>query len=135
MLKHNCYIMRYLEHEITYGAVMIKNIKNNIDAMQAVLILIGIGLGLIFWVLESAAHILVFQDDSFLKQIYNPGPHEIWMRFTVVGMFISFGVYSQWIVNARKRAEEAAKRANIELTQIFETAADAMRIVDKNTDR
>jgi len=111
---------------------MIRNIKNNIDAMQAALILIGIGLGVIFWVLESAAHILVFQDDTFLKQIYSPEPHEIWMRFTVVGMFISFGVCSQWIVNARKRAEEAAKLANIELTQIFETAADAMRIVDKD---
>lgn len=111
---------------------MNQNLKNNIDAKQAVLILIGIGLGVIFWVLESAVHILVFQDDSFLKQIYSPELHEMWMRFTVVGMFISFGVYSQWIVNARKRAEEAAKLANIELTQIFETAADAMRIVDKN---
>jgi hypothetical protein len=59
---------------------MIKNIKNNIDARQAVLILIGIMLGIIFWVLESGVHILVFQDDSFLKQIYSPGPHEIGMR-------------------------------------------------------
>ena len=111
---------------------MIQNLKNNIDAAQTALILIGIGLGVIFWILESAVHILVFQDDSFLKQIYSPELHEMWMRFTVVGMFIAFGVFSQRIVNARKRAEEAAKLANTELTQIFETAADAMRIVDKN---
>jgi len=35
------------------------------------------------------------------------------------------------IVNSRWKAEKAAKLANTELTQIFETAADAMRVVDR----
>jgi PAS domain S-box-containing protein len=96
------------------------------------LLLIGLGLSLLFWALESAAHVLVFHDGGFVKQLYRPEHHEIWMRLIVVAMFVGFGLYAQWIVTARKRAEEAARVANAELTQIFETAADGMRIVDKD---
>ncbi len=95
-------------------------------------ILIGMGLGAIFWILESAVHVLVFQDTGFLEQVLNPESHEAWMRLTIVGMFIGFGVYAQWIIEGRRRAEKEALRANAELTQIFDTAADAMRVVDKN---
>lgn len=66
-----------------------------------------------------------------MQQIYSPEPHELWMRLTIVGMFIAFGIYGQRIVNSRWKAEKAAKLAYTELTQIFETAADAMRVVDR----
>ena len=96
------------------------------------LVLIGIVLGTIFWVIESALHVLVFQQVDFMRQLYAPEPHELWMRLTIVGMFIAFGIYSQRIVNSRRQAEETSKLANLELTQIFETSADAMRVVDRN---
>ena len=96
------------------------------------IILVGIILGIIFWLLESAVHVLVFHDMSFLEQIFNPEPHEAWMRLTIVAMFLGFGIYSQWIISARWRAEREAKRANMELKQIFDTAADAMRVVDSD---
>jgi PAS domain S-box-containing protein len=95
-------------------------------------ILIGIGLGAVFWMLESAVHVLVFHDMGFFEQVFSPEPHEAWMRLTIVAMFVGFGIYSQWIVNARWRAERAAIRANTELAQIFDTAADAMRVVDRD---
>jgi PAS domain S-box-containing protein len=95
-------------------------------------ILIGIGLGAVFWMLESAVHVLVFHDVGFFEQVFNPEPHEIWMRLTIVGMFVGFGIYAQWIVIARWRAEREAIGANVELTQIFDTAADAMRVVDRD---
>ena len=99
---------------------------------HAGVILVGIILGVTFWLLESAVHVLVFHDMSFLEQIFNPEPHEAWMRLTIVAMFVGFGIYSQWIISARWRAEREAKRANLELTQIFDTAADAMRVVDSD---
>ncbi|MBW1784629.1 MAG: PAS domain S-box protein, partial [Deltaproteobacteria bacterium] len=95
-------------------------------------ILIGVGLGAVFWVLEAAVHVWVFHDMGFLEQIFRPESHEAWMRLTIAGMFLGFGIYSQWIVSARRRAEQEAVRANAELTQIFDTAADAMRVVDKD---
>lgn len=101
------------------------------DLTRTGFVWIGIVFGLIFWILESALHILVFNQIGFMQQIFNPQPHELWMRLTIVGMFIAFGIYSQIIVNARWKAEKAVKLANTKLTQIFETAADAMRVVDK----
>ena len=107
------------------------NIRKHIDLKRSGLVFIGIMLGVIFWILESAIHVLVFQQVDFMQQLYGPELHEVWMRLTIVGMFIAFGIYSQMIVNSRREAEEAAKLANTELTQIFETAADGMRIVDR----
>ena len=92
----------------------------------------GIALGAAFWMLEAAVHVLVFCDVGFFEQVFSPEPHEVWMRLTIVAMFIGFGIYSQWIVSARWRAERAAIRANTELTHIFDTAADAMRVIDKD---
>ena len=92
----------------------------------------GVALGAVFWMVEAAVHVLVFHDVGFFEQVFSPEPHEVWMRLTIAAMFIGFGIYSQWIVTARWRAERAAIRANTELAQIFDTAADAMRVVDRN---
>jgi PAS domain S-box-containing protein len=73
----------------------------------------------------------VFEQTGFFHQLYRPEPHELWMRLTIVGMFIVYGIYVQMIVNSRREAEKTATLANTELTQIFETAADAMRLVDR----
>jgi PAS domain-containing protein len=86
----------------------------------------------IFWLIESVMHVYVFHRFDFLLSIFSPGLHEAWMRLIIVGMFISFGIYAQWLINARKEAQAALQLANSELTQIFETSADGMRIVDKN---
>lgn len=96
------------------------------------LLLIGVVLASLSWVFESASHVIIFRDVSFFKQLYNPEPHEIWMRLIVISLFIIFGIYSQWIVSARRRAEEAAKISSTELNQIFKTAADGMRVIDKD---
>lgn len=93
---------------------------------------VGIVFGAVFWMLEAGVHVIVFHDVGFFEQVIRPEPHEIWMRLTIVSMFIGFGIYSQWIVNARLRAERAAILAHTELTQIFDTAADAMRVVDRD---
>jgi len=109
-----------------------KERRNQPYSSNSLFIWMGIALGAVFWMLEAAVHVLVFHDVGFLEQVFSPEPHEVWMRLTIVFMFIGFGIYSQWIVNARWRAERAAIRANTELTQIFDTAADAMRVVDRD---
>jgi PAS domain S-box-containing protein len=112
--------------------MMKKNRKGYACSFHVGFILIGMGLGAVFWILESAVHVLVFHDVGFFEQVFSPESHEAWMRLTIVGMFVGFGIYSQWIIGARRRAEREALRANAELTQIFDTAADAMRVVDRN---
>jgi PAS domain S-box-containing protein len=99
---------------------------------DAKLIVIGLSLSVLFWFLEALLHVFVFNGASLTDHVFRPQSHEVWMRLAVMSMFISFGVYAHWMLAARRRAEEAVTLANGELAQIFETAADGMRVVDKN---
>jgi len=96
------------------------------------LVLLGAILGAAFWVIESVMHVYVFHRLDFVESIFFPGLHETWMRLVIVGMFISFGGYAQSLVNARRKAQELLGVANAELTQIFETSADGMRVIDRD---
>ena len=100
--------------------------------MDSKFIWIGVSLGAFFWVAESAVHTLIFHEGSILHQIHSPAPHEIWMRLIVVALFVAFGIYAQFMFIRRRRAEEATVAVNVELDQIFQTAADGMRVVDKD---
>jgi two-component system sensor histidine kinase UhpB len=85
----------------------------------------------LFWLLESVLHLLVFKDSGLLEQIFWPHHHEVWMRILVVSLFLVFGLYAQRMVRARQRAERETERARAEMAQIFDTAADGMRVVDR----
>lgn len=95
------------------------------------LVWIAIGCCVLFWILEAIVHVIIFHEGTIIQQIFTPHPHETWMRLIVVAAFIAFGVYGQLIISQRRQAQEAAKHAYAELNQIFETAADGMRVVDK----
>ena len=47
----------------------------DIKSMDFRLILIGIGLGMLFWVFESAAHVFFFRDTGFLiSNLFSSAP-------------------------------------------------------------
>ncbi|MFC1764169.1 PAS domain S-box protein [Planctomycetota bacterium] len=110
---------------------MKRNVQGFLNQVHDRLAIIGIGLGGIFWIIESVMHVYVFHRLSFVESVFSPEPHEAWMRMIIVGMFICFGIYAQLLMNARKQAQAALGVANAELTQIFETSADGMRIIDR----
>ncbi len=87
----------------------IKNNKTIISIIkQKSFILLGMGLGAIFWILESALHAFIFHEGNLINQIVPSNPHELWMRLVITSLFIMFGLYAQYIINKRKRAEKRA---------------------------
>jgi len=96
------------------------------------LLFAGFVISIIFWLLEASNHVLFFADSGAFEAVFAPTWHELWMRLTVVGAIMAFAILANYIVNARREAEDAATRALSELDQIFETAADGMRIVDRD---
>jgi PAS domain S-box-containing protein len=94
------------------------------------LLLIGLALGLLFWFIEAIIHILFFDESDLFTQIVSPPLHEVWMRLSVLVMFVAFALYANRLIKAWINAEKKATLANTELSQIFETSADGMRIVD-----
>ena len=93
---------------------------------------LGVVFAVLFWVAEAAIHVFVFhQEHNVFHHIFSMEEHEMWMRGVVVFLFIFFGLYAQLIVGKRRKAEEKARIAYSELNQVFETAADGMRVIDR----
>ena len=93
---------------------------------------LGLALGFSYWILESLLDVFVWNYPSMLVALLAPPGHELWMRLTVTVLFVVFGFYGDHLLSKRHGAEERALLANAELNQIFDTAADGMRVVDRD---
>ena len=73
------------------------------------LILAGVFISVIFWLLEASNHVIFFADSDMFEALFAPTWHELWMRLTVVGVFMAFAFIANRIVTARRKAEDAAR--------------------------
>jgi PAS domain S-box-containing protein len=94
------------------------------------LIWVGICIGILYWLLESLIHVVIFKQGRLLPHIFTPDPHELWKRFLVITLLLIFTYYAQRSINIRRRTEEALALALGELDQIFQTASVGMRVID-----
>ena len=98
------------------------------------LVAISILLGGLCWLLEAFMHSHIFYEQhvDFLRSLFFPDMHELWMRLSIFAAFTAFGIYAQHMVRALRRAETRVNQINMELNQIFNTSADGMRVIDKD---
>src|SRR3989338_8640486 len=94
----------------------------------------GIGLGILYWFIESLLDSFLFHQGSIAERIFAPDPNEIWMRLLVVSLLIILGFYSQLLIEKRNLAEEEVRKINedldirvIERTAQLENAKVALR--------
>jgi|Deesub1362A_J573_1020465.scaffolds.fasta_scaffold00808_2 PAS domain S-box-containing protein len=92
----------------------------------------GVILASVYWIIESVFHVYVFNEGTLSGQLFYPSKHELWMRSVIVSTILFFSFYAQRSVNLQRKSREATSLAHSELNQIFNTAADGMRIVDKD---
>jgi signal transduction histidine kinase len=91
------------------------------------MILLGIGLGALFWVLDSAIDVLVFHEGTFIQMVLSPEPVELWMRLVVLSLLIMFSVYAQFAISKRKRMEQEIRDKNEQL----EAQNEELRVVNE----
>jgi two-component system cell cycle sensor histidine kinase/response regulator CckA len=96
------------------------------------MVLIGTGLGALFWILESVIDVYVFRRGTFLSELFFPDPNELWMRFLVVSMLIVFGIYAQVLIRQRERAERAMGESEVWLSATLNSIGDAVTATDAN---
>jgi PAS domain S-box-containing protein len=96
------------------------------------MVLIGTGLGALFWILESVIDVYVFRRGTFLSELFFPDPNELWMRFLVVSILIVFGIYAQVLIRQRERAERAMGESEVWLSATLNSIGDAVTATDAN---
>ena len=92
---------------------------------------LGVGFGVMSWVLESFIHSQIFYEQQldFLSSLLMPDRHELWMRCLIVALFVAFGLFAGGVVKVIRKARDELAMVNIELARIFDTAADGMRVI------
>jgi len=69
-------------------------------------LLFGIGLGVIYWIIESIIHAIVFQKGTLIEQIFTSNVYDIGLRLLVLGIFLMLSAYAQLLFNRHKQAEK-----------------------------
>lgn len=73
------------------------------------MVLIGFGLAVIYWLLDSFLS-LFLSYDNFLEKIFGVELNDIWGRVIVLCLFAIFGSHAQFTMNERKKAAEKMER-------------------------
>ena len=62
--------------------------RTALDVAKNKMIFIGIGMGILFWILESMIDAFIWHEGNLIDQILAPDPNEIWMRLIVICILI-----------------------------------------------
>lgn len=73
-------------------------------------IYVGIGLGLLFWTLESGIYSFVLNKGSFVRHLFYVDLHELVIRLLVPVLIIAFATYARFLYVRCRRAEETVRR-------------------------
>jgi energy-coupling factor transporter transmembrane protein EcfT len=74
-------------------------------------ILVGIGIAILYWILESFIHVLFFGGSRFAEELITPDVHEIWKSILVIRLLILFVILAQQYFNQRRLSENALKES------------------------
>ena len=77
---------------------------------------------IVFWVLDSIIDNVFFEKDkSILENMISPEPIELWMRFVVVLLLISFSIYARHLLNKQVQISNELEKNKKELENLATT--------------
>lgn len=110
---------------------MMENDETNKTDITKRLIIIGLGLGAIFWIIESFLEIFLFQHRSnFLHYMFPPDTHLIWHRSIVIVLLVILFVFSYFTINKLKKSMEAYKQERDKAQKYLDIAGVIFLVLD-----
>jgi PAS domain S-box-containing protein len=94
------------------------------------LVLIALGFGLLYWILEAAVHAFVLRDGYFTQHVLTTDAHEVWMRVLVISLLVGFGASIQVVLGQRRRAQESLREREARLRNLLDTMAEGVIRMD-----
>jgi hypothetical protein len=82
------------------------------------MVLTGIGIGLVYWFLETVFSIFMSSDIGFIDRLFGPGLSGICTRVIVLCLFVIFGAHAQITLNKLRKTEKELEAARNELSNL-----------------
>jgi len=93
--------------------------------------LIGVGLGALYWLVETEVHTYVLRQGTFAHNLLSPSLHELWMR-TVVLLLLAGGLVAIAIIGDMRDRREEIWRQREHMEALYQSAPDPMVCIDAN---
>ena len=103
-----------------------QSLRTRVTGLLGGATLAGIIIGVVYWALEAALHAWVFGDGSFVGELFQGSPNELWMRSLTVVLFVVLGAVVQWHLNGARAWGRRLRR----LAAAVEQAGDSVLISD-----
>lgn len=94
--------------------------KTNQVHLTDQMVLIGLGLGAVYWIIETFLYFVLSYEIDFFTRLFGPDLAGVCTRIIVLCLFLIFGSHAQQAFNQRKQAEaelEEMKALNAKLEQ------------------
>jgi len=88
------------------------------------MVLIGLGLGALYWFLDTFLFIFISYDIQLFGGFLGVHLSEVWGRVIVCCLFVIFGSHAQFTINNRKVIEEAIRKREERYRTIIENTED-----------
>jgi adenylate cyclase len=89
-----------------------KEIKNRVRFTDQ-MVLIGCGIAVVYWLLDSIVAIFLSSDGPVLSRILGADMQEVWTRLIVLCLFVIFGSHAQYTINERRAVAKKLEKDRI----------------------
>ncbi len=89
---------------------------------------IALALALVFWLADSGMDSLIFEESDFIAELWPEDGKELFMRWLVVFLAISFGIYVQAVFGHLKHVDDRLHLSS----RIFQSATEGIMVTDNS---
>ena len=104
--------------------------KDSTPPVRYTIILIGLLVGLGFYIADVIIDVFVFRSGTLSEEILNPTFHEIWMRTAVILVAVAFAIYVQILLRREHKTSERAMTAERFLNSVVDNIPSMVFIKD-----
>lgn len=96
------------------------------------LFVVGLVFGAAYWLIESMMDSFVFGRDTFIARLLPlKDPNEVWMRFLIIFLLVTFSLFAQALIARRRRIEESLREEHDFITSVLDTIGALVIILDR----